>query len=25
MADHFLYVGEKSHGSLANHGHNKEN
>jgi SAM-dependent methyltransferase len=24
MADHFLYVGEKSHGSLANHGHNKE-
>jgi 2-polyprenyl-3-methyl-5-hydroxy-6-metoxy-1,4-benzoquinol methylase len=25
MADHFLYIGEKSHGSLANHGHNKEN
>ncbi|HEX2491640.1 MAG TPA: class I SAM-dependent methyltransferase [Blastocatellia bacterium] len=25
MADHFLYVGEKSHGSLANHGINKEN
>lgn len=25
MADHFLYVGEKNHGSLANHGHNKEN
>jgi SAM-dependent methyltransferase len=25
MADHFLYVGEKSHGPLANHGHNEEN
>ena len=25
MADYFLYVGEKSHGSLADHGHNKEN
>jgi SAM-dependent methyltransferase len=25
MADHFLYIGEKRHGSLANHGHNKEN
>jgi 2-polyprenyl-3-methyl-5-hydroxy-6-metoxy-1,4-benzoquinol methylase len=25
MADHFLYVGEKSHGALADHGHNEEN
>jgi 2-polyprenyl-3-methyl-5-hydroxy-6-metoxy-1,4-benzoquinol methylase len=25
MADHFLYVGEKSYGSSADHGHNKEN
>ena len=24
MADHFHYIGEKSHGSLANHGQNKE-
>lgn len=24
MADYFLYIGEKSHGSLANRGHNKE-